>query len=90
METNETIEALSRLLNETVGELQKLKEQDVAYVWNSDKKAYEELGIGRTYFEKIRHKLPHIEIPDEKTGSVGIVYPKKAVKQWLDEHTTTY
>ena len=90
MEANETIEALSRLLNETVGELQKLKEQDDTYVWSSDMKAYQELGLGKKYFERIRHKLPHIEIPDEKTGYVSVVYPKKAVKQWLDEQTTTY
>jgi hypothetical protein len=89
-ETNEVIDSLEDLFEKQIVELKKLREQNDAFVWSSDIQAATETGLGRTYFARIRHKLPHIEVKDEVSGVTSVVYPKEAVKQWLAEHTEYY
>jgi hypothetical protein len=90
IETNEVINKLGDLFEQQITELKKLREQNDTLVWSSDIQAANETGLGRTYFARIRHRLPHIEVKDEVTGTVSVVYPKAAVKQWLEEHVEFY
>lgn len=90
IKTNEVLDNVSKLFQAQLEEINKLREQNETLVWKSNAIAAKETGLGSTYFDRIRHKLPHIDVSDEESGTTSVVYPKAAVKKWLDEHTEFY
>lgn len=90
IETNDILDNLGKLFEQQLSEIKKLKTQNDTLVWSTDILAATETGLGRTLFERVKHKLPHITIVDDNTGAEKNVYPKQAVKDWLDSHTEVY
>lgn len=90
VEFNDVIENMEKLFSQQLTELDKLHRQNDVIVWKSDSQAAAETGLGRTYFSRIRYRLPHIEIEDAATGVKSTVYPKAAVKKWLADHIEYY
>lgn len=86
------IEAFADLTQKQLEEIKRLGSKTDVYAWKSDKEAYgpDGLNVGKTYFDRIRHKLPHISVADEKTGIQSVVYPVAQCKQWMDDHVEYY
>lgn len=85
-----SVEELQTALEKVLDDVRRANEEQDISVWKSDKDAAKGTGLGTFYWNRIRHLVPHFVIPADEKHPQAIVYPKQAVKEWLNDHTETY
>ena len=87
-------EALTKQIGATeklLSELRELQQKNDEVFWRSDIAAANGSGLGRDLFRRVKHLVPHIEIPPAKEGgSTTIVYPKEALREWANRNVKYY
>lgn len=62
-----------------------LKSGSGQLVYRNESEAYKKSGFQRTYWERIKHRVPYVEIPSD--GEQKRVYPVKALNKWIEKNT---
>lgn len=90
-ELSDSLASLEEILLKVVSDVQFIQEKEQKLVYKSDTEAARMTGLGRDYWERIRHLVPHIIVPAKEHGKPdSIVYPIEGVRQWLNEHQEFY
>lgn len=74
-----------KVFSEAVSDLKEGSEQ---LVYRTDTEAFTKTGLKRAYWNRIKHRVPYVEIPPEEPGQdVKRVYPIAELKEWLEKNT---
>ncbi|AIG65086.1 hypothetical protein ACRHK7_04425 [Weissella tructae] len=74
-----------KVFSEAVSEL---KGESEHLVYRTESEAYTKTSLNRTYWDRVRYRIPYLEIPPEQAGGEPKrVYPVAAVKEWIEKNT---
>lgn len=73
------------IFSKAVSELKSGSEQ---LVYRTEGEAYKKTGLQRTYWDRIKYRVPYMEIPAEhEGGEQRRVYPVKALEEFIEKNT---